>query len=89
MIEIKLQKHSLKNTLTYSIIVCYSRRFSGKKYIEKIGFYKPFINNFGNKYVFVNFNRLLFWILKGAKINIMVFSLIKPLLILFKKNHEN
>lgn len=82
MILIRLKKVSLNNNLSYSIVVS-SKQISpnSNKFIEKIGFYKPLVDKLSNKYIFLDVDRLLFWLKRGAKINSSVFVLIKPLIV--------
>lgn len=83
MLTVKFKKfiHG-KNKLFYSIIIISKKAspYSGK-FIEKIGFYQPIPNKWKHKSVFINFDRLSFWLHRGVKINRSLFLLIKPLLI--------
>lgn len=81
MILIRLQRTTINKNTTYSIVVCSNKIAPVRgKIIEKIGFYKPIIDKLSNKYFFVDFDRLSFWLKRGAKLNISLFVLIKPLL---------
>lgn len=88
MISIKLKKNIRgKNKIYYSIIVVSSKLPpSSGKFIEKIGFYNPLISKWSNKSVYINFDRLSFWLNRGVKMNKSIYILIKPLLIYLKKN---
>ena len=83
MLTVKFQKtvHG-KNKLFYSLIIISKKAspYSGK-FIEKVGFYHPIPNKWKQKSVFINFDRLAFWLNRGLKINKSLFSLVKPLLI--------
>lgn len=82
MITIKLQKHSSNKKIFYSIIIISNTlKPSSGKFIEKIGYYNPSIDNWFNKSVYVDFNRLFFWIRRGVKINKSLYLLIKPILL--------
>jgi ribosomal protein S16 len=61
MILIRLKKQSSGKRLTFSIIV--SKKNSSPKsegFIENIGHYKPLLDKWSNKYVFIDLDRLLF-----------------------------
>ena len=61
MISIRLKRKSSNKNLTFSIIVVFSTESpTSGKFIEKIGFYKPIADNWSNKYLFVNVDRLLY-----------------------------
>lgn len=84
MLTVKFHKYIHgKNKLFYSIIIISKKAapYSGK-FIEKIGFYHPVQNKWNQKSIFINFDRLSFWLHRGVKINKSLFLLIKPLLIL-------
>lgn len=81
MILIRLKRQSHSTTLSYAIIVSnHTSSPASGKFLEKIGFYKPLSDKWSNRYVFVDVDRLSFWLEKGAKINPSVFLLIKTLL---------
>ena len=82
MIVIRLKRVSIAGTLSYAIVVSSPRVTpTGNKFLEKIGFYKPLTDKWSNKYVFVDIDRLSFWLNRGAKMNASVFLLVKSLLI--------
>ena len=82
MISIRLKKVALRDNLHYSIVVAsHTKAPSSGKFIEKIGFYKPLTDKWSNKYVYVDFDRLSFWLNRGAKLNNSVFSLIEPIIV--------
>lgn len=86
MIIIRLKKLNVKNDFTYSIVVSDpTKAANSNKFIEKIGFYKPLVDKWSNKYLFVDFDRLRFWLKRGAKMNTSIFLLIKPLLEFYQK----
>lgn len=81
MILIRLKRKALKNNLTYWIVVSSSTVSpNGSQFIEKIGYYKPLVDNWSNKYLFVDFDRLKFWLERGARINVSLFVLLRGLL---------
>ncbi len=83
MILIRLKKVSANNKLSYAIVATSSKAAAtSSKFLEKLGFYKPLPDKWSNKYVFVDIDRLSFWLKRGAKINNSVFVLVKPLLLM-------
>lgn len=80
MLVVRLKKISLKKNVSYHIVIS-SKEIApkSKKFLEKVGYSKPLVDKWANKYVFLDSTRLLFWIKRGAKINSAVFSVIKPL----------
>jgi len=87
MILIRLKRQSFDDKLTYSIVVC-SDKISptSENFIEKIGHYKPILDKWSNKYIFVDLDRLFFWLNKGAKLNKGLYVLIRPLIIQWFKS---
>lgn len=73
-----------KNYINY-IIITNKSSHPKKLYIEKLGFYYNKQDLWRNKYCYVNFDRVLYWLSRGAKMNISVYSLLRSL-ILIKKN---
>ncbi len=79
MILIRLKRRSLGDQLTYSIVVsAHQASPNSGKFLEKIGHYKPLVDRWSNKYVFINFDRLKFWVERGAKIHPSIYVLIRP-----------
>ena len=78
MIIIRLKRKSSKNNLTYSVVVT-SDTYSSQsnQYLEDIGTYRPIIDRWSNKYLFVDFDRLKFWVERGARINSSLFVLMR------------
>jgi ribosomal protein S16 len=61
MIIIRLKRRSSKNRLSYAIVVTSNRTTpAGSQFIEKIGYYKPLVDTWSNKYLFIDFDRLKF-----------------------------
>ena len=91
MLKIRLRKIAHGKNLTYQIVVTDSTK-SAKSggFIEKLGFYRPQIDSWDNKYLFINFDRASYWLSKGATMTSTVFTLVKPLFVskpaLFKEN---
>lgn len=82
MITIKLKTCSSKKNTTYQIVAVHP---TSGMYDEILGFYEPIINIWSNKCVFINVDRLYYWLSRGAKLNNNVFVLIRPLLGSFSK----
>lgn len=81
MITIRLKKISKKKNLSYSIVVSLQKIApTSSKFLEKIGYYRPIPDKWSNKYFFIDTDRLLFWLHRGAQINNSFFLLLKPLL---------
>lgn len=61
MILIRLKRRSGKNNLTYSVVVTSDKYTpSGNQFLDNIGYYKPLVDRWSNKYLFVDFDRLKF-----------------------------
>lgn len=81
MISIRLKKQKNNSKISYSFVVCSkSTAATSNKFLEKIGFYQPIVDKWSNKYVYLDYDRLSFWLKRGAKINNSVYLIIKPLL---------
>ena len=87
MILVRLKRQSFDNKLSYSIIIT-SDKLSPQSgnFIEKIGYYKPLMDKWSNKYIFIDLNRLFFWLKRGAKMNINLYVILRPLILNFLKN---
>lgn len=78
MILIRLKRRSSKNNLTYAVVVTSDKYTpNGSQFLESIGYYKPIVDRWSNKYLFVDFDRLKFWIERGARINSSLFVLMR------------
>ena len=78
MILIRLKKRSFGDHMSYAIVVTAKQEApSSGNFVEKLGHYKPIIDNWSNKYVFIDFDRLKHWVERGAT----MLSLIHILLI--------
>ena len=79
MILICLQRKSAGSNLSFNIIIKFKHNTPNSgKFLEKIGYYKPITDKWSNKYIFVNFDRLKFWLEKGAKLHPGLFILLQP-----------
>lgn len=81
MIVIRLKKLAGDANLSYAVIV--TSKEKGPKshsYLEKIGSYKPLIDKWSNKYLILDVDRLHFWLSRGAKMNSVIFFLIRPIM---------
>ena len=87
MILLRFKKVAIKKNLSYSIVVSPLQIApTSNKFVEKVGFYKPIIDRWSNKYAFIEMDRLFFWLKRGAKINKSLFLLIKPLIVYLIQN---
>ncbi len=93
MILIRLKRRSFGDQLTYSIVVSSNQVApSSGKFLEKIGYYKPIIDRWSNKYIFLDFDRLKFWVERGAKLHPSIYVLIRPVIAYHKQQvalHKN
>lgn len=81
MILIRLKKRSFGDHMSYAIVVTAKQEApSTGNFVEKLGHYKPIVDNWSNKYVFIDFDRLKHWVERGASMDIKLFVLMKPLI---------
>ncbi len=74
-----LQRKSSGPNITFNIIIKFKQTTPNSgKFLEKLGYYKPLTDKWSNKYIFINFDRLKFWLEKGAKLQPGLFILLKP-----------
>lgn len=86
MILIRLKRRSFGDQLTYSIVVSSNQIApSSGKFIEKIGYYNPLVGRWSNKYIFIDFDRLKFWVERGAKLHPSIYVLIRPSIVYHKQ----
>ena len=79
MLLIRLKRRSFGHQLSYSIIISSNKPSpSSEKFLEKIGYYKPYVDRWSNKYIFIDVDRLKFWIERGAKVHTSLFVLVRP-----------
>lgn len=93
MILIRLKRRSFDDQLMYSIVVSSNQVApSSGKFLEKIGHYKPHVDRWSNKYVFLDFDRLKFWVERGAQLHPSIFVLVRPAVVYHKHQvnlHKN
>lgn len=65
---IKVKKISESN---YQIVLSHGKIF------EKLGSYTSGINKMGVKFVFLDIDRIVFWLIKGASCDIFIYKLLK------------
>ena len=83
MIIVKFHQRSKSknNKIHYSIVVISTKAKPGSgKLVEKIGHYHLTPNKWNQKSIYINSDRLFFWLKRGAKMNRSLYVLIKPLL---------
>ena len=84
MMLIRLKRRSLGDQLTYSIVICSATIApNSNKFLEKIGTYKPLIDFWSNKYLFIDFDRFKFWLERGAEIHPSIYMLMNAYLAYF------
>lgn len=47
------------------------------KFFEKLGSYNFFVNKMGVKFVFLDIDRVTFWLIKGASCDLLIYKLLK------------
>lgn len=84
MVRIRLARGGFKKNPFYSIVVTDSRKPRNGGFIERVGFFNAvkFSKNTG---LFINLNKVQYWIGRGAQPSDRVVSLIKKIKS-FKKN---
>ncbi len=77
MVIIRLSRYGRKKKPFYHITVSDSRKFRNSKFIEKIGFYNPFLSLCIKNSIYINLEKFNSWISNGAKISNRVKYLFK------------
>lgn len=75
MVKIRLTRKGCKNKPFYQIVVTDSRNARDGRFIEKIGFFDPI----KKQSIYINMNRVNYWLSKGAQISERVSYIIKKL----------
>ncbi len=73
-LTIRMRQQGSKNRQTFRVVVTDERTPRDGKYIEKLGWYNPLVEN--DKNVQLNSERLQFWLDNGAKISDRVKNLV-------------
>ena len=76
MFQIRLKKVSSGKDFIYYIVATKKNYSVTRGFLEKIGSYNPHPDKWNNKYVIIDYDRLYFWINKGASINLRLFLLL-------------
>ncbi len=80
MLILRLKKIAIKNNLHYTFVISMATIApTSNQFLEKIGYYKPLLDKWYNKYVFIDATRLSVWLKKGVELNHSSFFLIKAL----------
>ena len=74
MLTIRLSRYGKKNAPFFKIMAADSRAAATKKYVEKVGYYKPDADKPAWE---LNKERFDFWVSKGAIVSPRVSSLVK------------
>ncbi len=77
MVIIRLSRYGRKKKPFYHITVSDNRRFRNAKFIEKIGFYNPFLSLNNKNSISIDLEKFNLWIKNGARISSRVNYLIK------------
>lgn len=78
MVRIRLALGGSKKSPFYYIVVTDSRNARDGKFIERIGFFNSIKSN-SNYELYMNSDRIQFWLSKGAKPSNRVYSLMKKI----------
>ncbi|WP_343183410.1 30S ribosomal protein S16 [Buchnera aphidicola] len=76
MVKIRLSRNGSNKKPFYKIVVTDSRSSRNGKFIEKIGFFNPIINNKNISFQ-INKEKIKYWISVGAKMSYRLKYLIK------------
>lgn len=76
MIIIRLAKGGVKKRPFYQIVVSDCRSARDGKFIERVGYFNPIVNN-NIKGIYFNMIRVNHWINQGATISKRVYTLLK------------
>ncbi|WWO99088.1 MAG: 30S ribosomal protein S16 [Candidatus Dasytiphilus stammeri] len=78
MVRIRLSRHGAKNRPFYQVIVTDKRNARNGRFIERIGFFNPIAKG-QDKGLYLNLDRLGYWINQGALLSLRVNTLINTL----------
>lgn len=78
MVRIRLARRGFKKHPFYSVVVTDSRKSRNGSFIERIGFFNP-VKCIKNTGLFINLNKVQYWIDRGARPSDRVISLIKKM----------
>lgn len=84
MVRIRLARGGFKKNPFYYMIITDSRNPRDGNFIERVGFFNPITLN-SNKKLYINFDRIKYWLNQGAQPSNRVFSLIKKANVLKNK----
>ncbi len=84
MVIIRLSRYGRKKLPIYNIVVTDRRNSRDGKFINKIGFYNPFLKWEYKKSIYINLNLLDLWIKNGAIFSKRVCFLINKYKKIFK-----
>ncbi|WWO95211.1 MAG: 30S ribosomal protein S16 [Candidatus Dasytiphilus stammeri] len=79
MIIIRLARHGSKKKPFYKIVVTDNRSPRDGRFIERVGFFNPFMITQQNNSLDLKLNRIKYWISQGAKLSSRVKYLMKKL----------
>jgi small subunit ribosomal protein S16 len=77
MVVIRLSRGGRKKNPFYSIVVADSKKPRDGKFLEKLGYFNPSINDKNKRVFFINSDRMKHWESKGAQSSPTVKRLLK------------
>lgn len=75
MVIIRLARGGAKKSPFYSVVVADSRNRRDGRFIERVGFYNPIVQNQDS--LRLNSERIAYWVSKGAQLSDRVAQLVK------------
>ena len=66
-VRIRLARYGCTNRPFYHIVAAKAYRARDNKPLERIGSYDPMVNDHNEKVIAINFERLHYWLRRGAK----------------------
>ncbi|AKC32432.1 30S ribosomal protein S16 [Candidatus Pantoea carbekii] len=76
MVTIRLARHGSKKRPFYQIVVSDSSKSRDGRFIERVGFLNPILSK-KSENMHLNFERVMYWINKGATLSRRVNTLVK------------
>ncbi|WP_343192020.1 30S ribosomal protein S16 [Buchnera aphidicola (Formosaphis micheliae)] len=77
MLKIRLARHGSKKRPFYQIIVTDSRFPRNGRFLERIGYFNPIYSSITSQNIYMNNDRINYWIQKGAIMSQRTYTLIK------------
>ena len=80
MLQIRLKRIGKAQKTVYSIVVTKKGDAINRGFLEKLGFFTLHYDRWHHKYVFIDFDRFLYWVARGASINQTLFLILRAFL---------